>query len=189
MHDPYLWIKHIDEDFVAALGDVIRGIRKRRGETMVQFAKGLGTDQSMISRYESNKVVPSKSMALLIASVAEPSERAELLKLIGIREADLAGLGQRELSEIAGKLNDFFEDREELDIQPTQGLLDFTKLASQLVRENRDVDDSLVRILQKWIEWGDDRRARKLFKNLDVYLDIELKQLELKGKKTRRDGQ
>jgi transcriptional regulator with XRE-family HTH domain len=73
-------------EFVSApeLALAIRAIRKRRGETMVQFGERLGCANSVVSRYESGILTPSRSMLLLIYRLADtPAEKAAIEAALG----------------------------------------------------------------------------------------------------------
>lgn len=75
----------------------IRSIRKRLGESTTEFARRLGVGQSTISKYELNRVTPSRSTLLLLLPLAESKDEkraiAEALggdvDFIKVREAQL----------------------------------------------------------------------------------------------------
>lgn len=54
---------------------------------MSEFAETLGTQQSTISRYEGGKLVPSKSILILLYLLAVDDERPEIADALGIPTA------------------------------------------------------------------------------------------------------
>lgn len=155
------------------LSETIRAIRKRRGETMVQFGERLGTDNSVISKYEAAKVMPSRSMLLLLLPLAEGEERRPILDALGLEESDTAGLDQATVQTALESFEAYLKAGGTGRGSKDRNRQAFADLARQVI-ELRHFEPALNGILEKWIQFGHLKEARQFFKNLDVYLDVEL---------------
>ena len=69
--------------FVATLGSTIRAIRQRLKRSGTGFADLIGTDQSTVSRYEANQVVPSRTVLILLLLLASEEERPAIREAMG----------------------------------------------------------------------------------------------------------
>lgn len=171
----------------ASLGDAIRGIRKSRGETMAEFARVLGIDQGTISKYESGKVVPRRSVLLLLLplTVEGTEEREVILNALGITSGDVYGLSTEVVQDTLEKYEEYLKAGGP-KMHPTRGdnsLVNFAKAAGQITRREAMVEPSLVEILRYWIDVGHDKKTHQIFKNAALYIDIELKALAARRKR------
>jgi transcriptional regulator with XRE-family HTH domain len=66
----------------------VRGIRKKLGLTMAEFAETLGSDQSTISRYESGQLIPSRTVLILLYLLSSGTEREAIEELLGSAKAE-----------------------------------------------------------------------------------------------------
>ncbi len=137
------------------------------------FARLVGTDQSTVSKYEAGKIAPSRSTLLNILRLAEgDAERNPILEALGVENPADLGMPQ---SEVDQAIEDF-------ETYLKQGGSAANKDGSKkrfidLVRLTLDseIDPAITGILAKWVKHRHDKAARKFFRNLDVYLDVELK--------------
>lgn len=155
------------------LGQSIKSIRKHLGETLVQFAARLGTDNSVVSRYENDRVVPSRSMLLLIAPYAEtPAEKSALAKALGSN------------TELDKQSHEFLSSADDLLAQLKVDNLTrdrFRSIVERLISSG-DIDRSVVKFLElfarntgeasrKYIEdwvWSLDHRLADLSAKVDL---------------------
>lgn len=157
------------------LSQTIRLIRQRLGKTMVEFAEMIGCRQSTISRYESGKLFPGRSVLLLILQLAQGAERKPILDALGVGPAAASGRPDRDL---VGALKTFEQyldlSAEARSRPPSASLAAFAKVARRIVSQDSDVDPSVVSIVEQWSQYSDDPKAVQHFRNIAAYLDVEL---------------
>ena len=168
------------------LSQTIRLIRQRLGKTMVDFAEMIGCRQSTISRYESGKLIPGRSVLLLILQHAQGAERKPILDALGVGPA-ASGWPERDL---IGALKTF-EQYLELPSRPRTGassstLAAFARAAKRLVEARSEVDPSVVSVLEQWSQYGGNPKAAQHFRNIAAYLDVELGVLGASGRPRRQ---
>lgn len=161
-----------------SLAETIRAIRKRRGETMASFAARLGVTHPAVSGYESGKIAPSRSMLLLILPLAEGKERPAILQALGLETSDVEGLSSDEVQDALVEFERYLEAGGTGRGERVADKRRFADLARQVL-EADEIEPALLGILQKWITHRGNRKARRFFKHLDVYLDVELKPFEV----------
>ncbi len=71
---------------MSSIEDTISAIRQRMSKSMVEFSRLVGAGQSSISRYESGKTIPGKTMLILLLLLAQGDEKEPLLKALGLRD-------------------------------------------------------------------------------------------------------
>jgi transcriptional regulator with XRE-family HTH domain len=156
-----------------SLGQTIRAIKQRRAETNRSFGLLIGADASNISKYESGKVKPSSKLLVNLLRLAEGEERTAILQELGIEKPG-------DLQAPPAEINDAVDVFEQYLTAGGTGLgnLDASQKrfleVAKLVAEG-DIDPSITGILEKWVKFRSDRKARRFFKNLDIYLDVELR--------------
>lgn len=162
------------------LAHAIRAARQRLGKTMVEFAEMIGCRQSTVSRYESGKLVPGRSVLILLLQLAQKAERGPLLDALGVSRSVATGWAERDL---IGALKTF---EEYLDLSSAsvgcraQGparegsLASFARAAKRIILEGAPVEPALVDILDHWIAHGATPAARRFFRQLAAYLEVEL---------------
>lgn len=155
------------------LGESIRSIRTRRGQTTREFATAIGGHPGNVSSYETGKVKPSSKLLVTLLRLAEGEERTAILQEMGIEQPG-------ELQSPPAEINDAVDVFEQYLTAGGTGVgnLDASQKrfldAAKLVAEG-DIEPAITGILEKWIKCRGDRKARKFFKNLDIYLDVELR--------------
>lgn len=151
-----------------SLGRTIRRIRKRRGETMTSFAEHLGVNQSVISRYEADRVAPSRGTLMLLLQLAsESEERAALLGALGVSQAALDESLIEALQEFHeyGKLS-----QPKSSIDPKA---DFANLASQIIKSQRVLDPAINDLLRSWLDHPS-AEAGEAFRDVADFLQVRL---------------
>jgi len=169
------------------LSQTIRVIRQRLGKTMVEFGGMIGCRQSTVSRYESGKLLPGRSVLLLILQLAQGAERKPILDALGVGPATASGWPDRD---VVSALKTF-EEYLALPAQgragaPSTSLAAFAKAAKRVVGERSEVDPSVVSILELWSQYGADPKAVQHFRNIASYLDVELSVLAASGRPSRQ---
>ena len=163
------------------LADTIRQIRKRRGETMVVFAKRLGVTHPTISGYESGKITPSRSMLLLLLPLADGDERLPILASLDLQEADRSSLPDDELQHALESFESWFSSGgfESVDRSAKELRRGFAEFALEILRApNAPLIPGINLVLEKWIRHRSAKRTHHVFENAALYLDIELRKFE-----------
>ena len=162
------------------LGKAIRSIRVRLGKTMVEFASLIGAKQSTISRYEASKLTPGRPVLILLLQLAEGTEKAPILRALGIEQKTVQDLESRQLIEALQTFERYLESsgqsskaRHTKRDDGTE-LVDFANAAKRIILAYEDVDPSMTVILNFWHTFGADPGAREVFRNAAAYLDVEL---------------
>ncbi len=179
---------------MSELGEAIREIRNRLGKTMVQFAEIIGAKQSTVSRYEAGKLIPGRPVLLLLLQLAKGSERDPVLDALGVEKGIAQGwdtlqlLGALRTFEgyLEGSRSDSRIRRVRADVRPS--LEAFAEAAQKILLQCRDVDSSVVRVLNHWLDSGANPSAVEFFRHAAAYLDVELMASRHGAAKNRRSG-
>jgi transcriptional regulator with XRE-family HTH domain len=173
------------------LARAIRAIRLKHEMSGIDFAKLLGVTQSMVSRYEAGRALPGYVVLGRLLDLAEGTEMNPIMD----RLADLLGR-KRDLLTKATALAEL--EKTYHQVRPLWGSLptnpptadsgiwdqfrEFTpnlaklvKAMSQLCDRRREVDVSLIHILDLWLSHDDmDPAIRQCFADAAKYLDVAL---------------
>jgi len=173
---------------MTTLAHAIRDIRRRLNKTMVQFAEMIGCKQSTVSRYESGKLVPGRSVLILLLQLARGAERQPVLDALGIAGAAPAGWSERQLTTALKTFEDYLDVSGPVKPRgsPAASLASFARAAKRIVLAGRSVDPALVSILQCWSAHHSNPKALAYFRDIAAYLDVELKLLAARGKPRRK---
>ena len=132
------------------LAHAIRAVRQRLDKTMVEFAEMIGCRQSTVSRYESGKLVPGRSVLILLLQLAQGAERGPILDALGVGRAVATGWAERDL---IGALKTFEEYLDLSSAAPRArrraregSLAAFARVAKRVVLEGSPVEPALVSI-------------------------------------------
>jgi len=168
------------------LGPTIRTIRKRLGKTMVEFAEMIGCKQSTVSRYESGKLVPGRSVMILMLQLAQGSERTPVMNALGVTRAAAAGWTQPSLAQALKTFEDQLGQARAGGARraPSASVAGFARAAKRILLAGQEVDPSLVSILELWGTHHANPKALPHFRHVAAYLEVELKLLG--GKKSGR---
>jgi transcriptional regulator with XRE-family HTH domain len=142
---------------VSELGNTIKRLRQRLGQTMAEFSETIGTQQSTISRYESGRIPPSKSILILLLLLADEDEKPEILKALGLENTQAGA----ELHLSKHRLN---EARRTLSggarlSKADQRLAAFVEEAAKIAQSGIPVDDCLVELLHLWRTHSSNRKG------------------------------
>lgn len=136
---------------MSTLPATIRTIRQRLDQTMNEFAESLGTDQSTISRYESGRVVPSRTVLILLFLLASSHERDVIREAMG------------EFSE--GALLARYKGAEELLKRLPKGSdtsrAEFAEASAALISSKEPIESALVEVLQLFGRHGRNQKLRQ----------------------------
>ncbi len=194
----------MSQSFSAAspIARAIRSIRNRLGKTGVEFARLLGINQAMVSRYERGTSLPGYVILGRLLELAEGTEknaildrvrhlleRAELTEQAALKELratdrwrpidpteGLKARGWRVLSE---------EPMQILRSAPPE-LGDFALLAGDIVRRGKAVDRALIEVLALWLRYDTtDDQVRRYFADAAKFLEVSL--ATWKAKQEERD--
>jgi transcriptional regulator with XRE-family HTH domain len=166
----------------------IRGIRQRLAKTMAEFAEMIGCRQSTVSRYESGKLTPGRSVLILLLQLAQGRERQPILEALQVDRSLASGWNESDLVDALKTFEDYLESspapagsREARKYAST--LTAFAKAAKRIVLKGSDVEPALIDILHHWINHAENRNAHGYFRHVAAYLEVQLTVLEArKGK-------
>lgn len=164
--------------FVRKLGSIISRIRARRGETQESFGKQLGVGKTVISRYESDKVIPSLAVLIHLQALAESLEDKEAINRAieesgGARssEAEFIALAKRTQAELEAVV------RQQGSSSVTREI--FRDLAVRMAGE-KYIPLWLLDILKLWRRHGHIAGAEAEFSEAVAALDRRLEHLPRK---------
>jgi transcriptional regulator with XRE-family HTH domain len=175
---------------VPSLPEALRLIRQRHAKTQAEFAEGLGLTHSMISKYESGRAVPSRTVLMLYLRMAEGVEKPAILGALDVRADLQQGWGAGELE---AALQDFqtylgAKRADQAKSKVTASIADFAREAAGVLRDGRGVDPSVVEIIRRWRQHGLNPKAREFFQHARDYLEVELTRLAASERKKPRGG-
>jgi len=178
------------------LAATIKRIRVRLGMNMTKFAKAIGVTQGQVSRYEAGLATPGPSTLADLVRLADGAEKNPMLKCLtemlqpGLQRGPMSE-GEA-LSEVAAQRKRFdamWAAEMELQAAGTPrpfwanilgiapNLAKLLQLVSGLYESKREVDASLVRILQLWCgnHRDSDPAVRQCFAEAAQYLEFLLR--------------
>ena len=141
---------------------------------MADFAKLIGANQSTVSRYEADRLVPSRTALILLLQFAtEEQERGPIVKALGVESGLLEGWHSGDLVEALKDFESYLAvKRPGKASKAKDPLREFAELAHKILKEIGSVDRSIVDILRLWIRYRDS--AGDEFQNAASYLDVQL---------------
>jgi len=153
---------------------------------MVEFAGLIGCKQSTVSRYESGKLVPGRSVLILLLQLAQGSERTPVLNALGVTRAAAAGWTEPSLVQALKTFDDQLEQARAGGARraPSASVAAFARAAKKILLAGKEVDPSLVSIVELWATHHGNPKALPHFRHVAAYLEVELKLLG--GKKAGR---
>ncbi len=169
------------------LANAIRMIRTRLDLTMVDFAERIGCKQSTISRYESGKLIPGRSVLMLLLQLAKGSERPPILDQLGVTPATMEGWKDRDLMIALQTFDQYLEGAgKEMAVDVRENpKVQFARAARQIVLSNAAVTPALVRIVKHWLKHAGKPDLQEYFEHVAAYLDVELSVLGSRRRKRR----
>jgi transcriptional regulator with XRE-family HTH domain len=146
---------------------------------MVEFADVIGCKQSTISRYESGKLVPGRSVLILLLQLAQGSERPPVMNALGVTRAAAAGWTQPPLAQALRTFEEQLGQARAAGAHraPSASVANFARAAKRILLAGQQVDASLVSILELWIAYHANPKALPHFRSVAAYLDVQLKLL------------
>lgn len=159
-------------------GDLVREVRKSRGETMVQFAAQLGLRHSTISQYEAGNVAPSASVLMNMYRLAvNAGQKARIRALLGESGASL--LDKEDAFQVAAsKLNAEFQQIL-ADVKTSPAARDrFRKLAVEIIARPSGVPMWLCDLMQIWLRVEDNPEALRQFEEVAHSARLKLANFE-----------
>jgi transcriptional regulator with XRE-family HTH domain len=163
---------HRNSDFelrAARIAKAIRSIRSRCGKTTAEFGQMLGTNQSMISRYEGAKSLPGYVTTAKLLALAEGDERQAIMEqienLVGRSEA------QKVFDSLPKGVDSVLLGEALRSGKPN--LARFSSLANAIIACGQEVDSSLPGLLALWLESGaNNRYTRDRFADAERFLHV-----------------
>jgi len=167
------------------LGVAIRAVRERLGKTMAEFAEMIGCRQSTVSRYEAGKLIPSRTVQLLLLQLAEVPEKQPLLAALGVPGSAAQGWNPSDLADALRTFDSYLAatggsaDLTRTGASRGRTLARFAKLSAQIVSEGIEIEPALAVVLELWLKHRTDRQAWKYFRHIAAYLEVELSVLKM----------
>ena len=160
---------------------------------MVQFAEMIGCEQSTVSRYESGRLIPGRSVLILLLQLAEDAERTPILTALGVSRSGAGGWREQDLVAALKTFEDYLETSARPGTPPGPrtaphgALAAFAKAAKRIVLEGADIEPALVSVLEHWLHHAHNPKACSYFRHAAAYLEVQLSPLE--GRTRRGDPQ
>ncbi len=151
---------------------------------MAEFAEMIGCRQSTVSRYESGKLIPSRTVLLLLLQLAEDSERQPILQALGVTRSLAQSWKPSDLADALRTFDAYLAaagpaaDRNRGRAPQGSALAEFARLAARIVSERHAVEPAVVEVLRLWLKHRTNRKARKYFRHIAAYLEVELSVLK-----------
>ncbi|HZZ78436.1 MAG TPA: helix-turn-helix transcriptional regulator [Gemmataceae bacterium] len=169
---------------IPALPEALQQIRQRHQMTQAEFASMLGLTHGAISKYESGKASPSRTVLLLYLALAEGREKPAIFEAIGGVQ-NLKDLWRPGAIEAA--MQGLREHRRAAEQQGASVLLaDFAKEALGILDDRGPMDPVLVEVVREWRKHGHRADAREIFRKAQAYLEVELSRLGLLQPRSER---
>jgi transcriptional regulator with XRE-family HTH domain len=156
---------------------------------MAEFAETIGCRQSTVSRYESGKLTPGRSVLILLLQLAQGRERQPILDALQVDRSLASGWNETDLVDALKTFEDYLETSpapgKSRETRPkyASALAAFAKAAKRIVLKGSDVEPALIDILHHWINHAENRNAHGYFRHVAAYLEVELTVLQArKGK-------
>jgi transcriptional regulator with XRE-family HTH domain len=165
---------HKRSDFkerAARMAKAVQSIRMRSGKTTTELGQMLGTNQSMISRYEGGKCLPGYITTAKLLALAEGDDRQAIMERI----EDLVGSSdaQKIIESLPDGANSVLLGEALRTGKPN--LVRFSSLAGAIIAAGREVDSSLPGLLSLWLESGaDDQFVRERFADAERFLHVSV---------------
>ncbi len=146
---------------------------------MAQFAELIGCKQSTISRYESGRLPPSRSVLMLLLQHAGGAERKVLLDHLGVERRVSEGWSEQQLIDslrtFEGYLNRLPEAADTSKArQVVSPLVEFALVAKQKVLGEPAPDPALNGIIKCWLAHRNNPKAAEYLRRALAYLTVEL---------------
>jgi len=160
----------------SSMATTIRSIRRSLGLNTTAFATRLGVDQSMVSRYEAGKRMPGEIVLGKLLLLAGGPEKQPVLEYLSrlqgrpITEAEALSMAEREAVEQENI-------RRALQMRGSGELPDLARfgyLASLIISADREVDSSLIKILELWLAKASTPTAVDYFREAAYFLEVAL---------------
>jgi transcriptional regulator with XRE-family HTH domain len=155
--------------------DLVKGMREHREVNQAKFARLLGCSQVSISRYEAGDVEPGAGILLRLHSIGDNAERRELMPYIkealGDRDADWRDV-------VPGDRRDQVEQLLLVKEKPAgQRAMwhAFIDAALNLSELDREMDASLVEMLQIWSSNPHSQQLKEAFRDALGHVRLELR--------------
>lgn len=163
------------------IAGAIQAIRKRRGQSMRAFSKSLGLSHSAVSGYEAGRIIPSRSMLLLLLPLAsEDAEKAPILAALGETPHQLRAWEEQftvEAERVMQRIRDEIVVNENSP-KKRQRLLE---VCDRLVRAH-SVPTAITRFLELWLDRGNIPGVREAFEEVVAELCSEVDALVEKNR-------
>src|ERR1700687_5188849 len=143
------------------------------GKSMVEFARLVGADQSSVSRYESGKTPPGKTMLILLLLLAQGDEKAPFRQALGLRDdAEIQHVFEGALESLLEyeRLAARSRSRSKKDA----GLAEFVKEAAAIAAAGLSLDPALAGILRLVRTSKASPRIQAHFRTMMALLNVAL---------------
>lgn len=151
---------------------------------MAEFGQLLKVSQATVSRYESGELEPGFRVLILLLELSEGAERNAIRETLQkyLDAAESHPLGKDEEGAFKGAWNSLWEcDPQSLLLRATGplgrdevGMKRFADVAARIIQTGRDVDASLVRILELWESYSPHSYSWDIFRQVEGLLHFLL---------------
>jgi len=155
------------------LATAISSIRGRLGMTMVEFASLIGATDSTISKYESGRLVPSKTVLILLFLLADESEKSTLKEALGVWDEKKS---QASFPAAEAKLTELLKTLRKSRNSSAQdrARIEFVKEALALLAARTPIDPAAVEILGFLRTHAASRKLHTSLAQILTYLEVAM---------------
>jgi transcriptional regulator with XRE-family HTH domain len=173
-----------------SLGERIRRVRAHLRKDQAEFAEILGSQQTSVSRYERNKVVPGIAILSKLHDLAPPEDKPAfadelrkqigtgIIETLGIESAELQGVTVKESIEELRPMIAGMAEIQEWNAMIASGRKDKAGLlwATSTLAEDHQIDESLIEILILCVQYRKQEGVESVFRAAAAFLRERLAQ-------------
>jgi hypothetical protein len=135
---------------------------------MAEFADTLGTQQSTVSRYEADQLVPSRSILILLFLLAEGDDRRALSDALGLRDPKTL---QAKFAAAKEQLDSIKRARRPSKKQSgtSEDAITFANEAAAIATLGEPIDGALIEFLRLWRAHPESKQLQKALATMLPY--------------------
>lgn len=178
---------------MSKLGDLLRGIREELGVNQAEMAALLGVDQTAVSKYEGNRILPSVEILLRLhgevkSLEAQAKVKEALMERVHTFSKEDMGLLVQQLDQ-SQEVSDWVLMTKVLSrvVALRTRHWKFLKEVKELLKSHSVIDPVLCRLVALYRERGDSPAMRASFRKALNFLEVEAGRSEEIRKHRRQD--
>ena len=138
---------------------------------MTEFAELIGTDQSTVSRYESGRILPSKTTLIVLLLLSREEEKAPILAAMGeVDEHALRTRFEGAQETLGALLRRHRQARRSSAVELKR--IEFAEESAAIVSSGRPIEPALVEIIKLCRKYSDNRKLRNSLAQMLPYFEF-----------------